>query len=66
MISLFVMPLGQCESPFRRKMWTNKENSSYILENFRVREYNTKYLGMTLQGSQVILINDIGEVKQLD
>ena len=44
-----------------------KENSSYTLENFMVREYNTtKYLGMSLQGSQVILIDDIGEVKQLD
>ena len=32
-----------------------------------VHEYNTtEYLGMSLQGSQVILIDDIGELKQLD
>ena len=39
------------------------ENCSYTLKNFVVREYGTKYLSMPREGSEIISIEDIGEVE---
>jgi len=44
-----------------------EEQASYGLQNFVVREFgSSKYLGMAMQGSQVIPIGDIGEVQQAE
>ena len=44
-----------------------EQQASYCLQNFVVREFgSSKYLGMAMQGSRVIPISDIGEVRQAD
>ena len=44
-----------------------EEQASYCLQNFVVREFgSSKYLGMAMEGSRVIPIGDIGEVKKVD
>lgn len=43
------------------------ETNSYTLKNFVVREYsNIKYLSLPREGSQIIPIDDIGEVEEVD
>ena len=44
-----------------------EQQASYCLQNFVVREFgSSKYLGMAMQGSRVIPIGDVGEVRQAD
>ena len=67
--------VGNSSATGKVTLWENnidslQEQASYTLENFVVCEYNnyycSKYLGMGLQGSQIIPIGDIGNVKQAE
>jgi len=50
-------------TPWEENINILQEQASYCLQNFVVREFgSSKYLGMAMQGSQVIPIGDIGEV----
>ena len=42
-----------------------EEHKSYCLKNFIVREFqSTKYLSMSKEGTEIILIDDIGVVAE--